>query len=735
MGKAKTSQPHLLRLQIVLADNTPAPTSTQLEISQTNPFAATVMLVDSLDSTNNIQNPFQPLPVAVLERTRHLMSQSRVKTHSGDPKIPSEARELENLGRTLYDHLLPGEVGARFKHIWEQGEEIHLHLELSPLLQFVPWEYLANEEGFLADQEGLVISRGANLNTRQRNRLPDLTTPLTLPLRLLIVVSSPFDLESRNKLDADREVQLIRRGVQAQVDKGLVEIELEDIASIAQLRLTLDEFKPHLLHFTGHGFYDGDTRKADDPLRSGLLLEDGSAKGQRLKVGGREFAQILTGRPELRAVVLSACVSALPGSSEGIGGTAQEMVRAGVPVVIAMQDSIRDDSATLFAQHFYSQLASGIAPTVALNQARKYMAQVSDPSTQTRSSDWAMPVLVTARPELVAAQLFNFEAGTAAAKPRPQAIQNGPAIATLGQNSYFVGRQPEQRLIRRAMSGPDRKKLIIISGLGGFGKSTLAQRSLDRVATAFKLIHVISCKKSAGASQGTLDIELATLELAQSLDRIGYPELLKFLESNNQNNNNKEGVSDETKIQPLNVERLARMTAQQLNAARGLVVLDNVEDILIQVDSTSTTNTQSISEQPAAQSKSKTFRPYQPEVAEWLEALLMNIEQGQLLATSRYNFYFTRNDRFEESICRVGLDKLEEKEALRLLDTWPTLANLDYIDKLKLYRNGADNPQMLGWIAAQGNLTDGAMRLKALAEQHKRFSEEMLLRTLYDTLP
>jgi CHAT domain-containing protein len=173
---------------------------------------------------------------------------------------------------------------------------------------------------------------------------------LALPLRLLIVVSSPLDLAEERQLDADREVQLIRRGVKEAVDKRELVLELEDIASLEKLGEILDSFKPHILHLTGHGFLEVNAK--GEPEKVGLVLEDN--KGKSLKLAAADLAAKLQDRPELRAVVLSACVTALPemhdATGQAISSTAAALIEAGIPAVIAMQESIRDDSATRFAR-------------------------------------------------------------------------------------------------------------------------------------------------------------------------------------------------------------------------------------------------------------------------------------------------------------------------------------------------------------------------------------------------
>ena len=61
----------------------------------------------------------------------------------------------------------------------------------------------------------------------------------------------------------------------------------------------------------------------------------------------------------VRLVVLNVCGSACGEDSRVFQGLASQMVRYGVPAVVAMQFPITDEAATTFAQEFYKRLCAG----------------------------------------------------------------------------------------------------------------------------------------------------------------------------------------------------------------------------------------------------------------------------------------------------------------------------------------------------------------------------------------
>jgi hypothetical protein len=73
--------------------------------------------------------------------------------------------------------------------------------------------------------------------------------------------------------------------------------------------------------------------------------------------------------------------------TDPFAGTAQELVRQGIPAVVAMQFEISDEAAITFSLEFYRALADGCPVDAALTEARKAIY------TQGNRLEWATPVL------------------------------------------------------------------------------------------------------------------------------------------------------------------------------------------------------------------------------------------------------------------------------------------------------------------------------------------------------
>jgi tetratricopeptide (TPR) repeat protein len=632
--------------------------------------------VQLADNVNTIEADFTLPPLWAIKRVQELVTKKRLDD-------ANEENELLELGRTLYQHLLPGAVGTTFEAIWNEGESVQLHLKLnSPKLQAIPWEYLANSDGFLSKELDFIISRHIEPEVKKPKEVT-----LALPLRLLVVVSSPLDLKPERQLDADREVSFIRRSTQEMVKAGDLEIEVEDIASLQQLRTTFESYKPHLVHFTGHGVVENDAQ--GNVIRTGLLLEN--AEGTKTVVTAPDLAKFFENRPELRAIVLSACVTAVAETKQAIESIAAQLVKAGVPAVIAMQESILDESATLFAQNFYPALAKGQPIGKALAMARR--ALYEQDKADRKNSDWGMPTLLTEQPDF---NPFVFDKRTT---PRPLAALSGAGLSVLSNGQgYFVGRQIEQRKLREVLTG-DKAKLAIVYGLGGFGKSTLAQRMIERTLTRFKLVHTISCKSWQG-------LDFAMSGLADAFASVGYTRLKELL------------ADKERRFTP---EEYGQEVVKGLNELPALLVLDNFEDLL--------------SWQTQEDAANATLKPTEAAVSEWLEAMLLAPGRGRILVTSRYNFVFTHTERHSQAIERIALDRLGYVEAIRLMGEYSELAKVPIEERLELWKQGIDSPQVIEWADAQRRQAGGLEGQNALLALHGKFTSEMLLTDLYAGLP
>ena len=258
------------------------------------------------------------------------------------------------------------------------GLRLRLRLNDVPELAELPWEFLYDptKQRFLALSDQTPIVRFLEF--------PHAVEPLptSLPLRILVIASTPDDLE---ELDVEGEWQRLRMALDSLVRNGTVVLERLDGARLSTLQQRLRQQEFHVIHFMGHGAYD--------PLGgAGTLFfefEDGRADA----VSADELGVLLHDHESMRFAFLNTCASAHGGMSDAFSGVAQRLAQQGIPAVVAMQFYVTDRTAIALAQECYSALADGSPIDVAVTEARKYVY------TQVDKTEWATPVLYMRVPD------------------------------------------------------------------------------------------------------------------------------------------------------------------------------------------------------------------------------------------------------------------------------------------------------------------------------------------------
>lgn len=289
-----------------------------------------------------------------------------------------------------------------------RGLRIRLRTADVPELCDVPWEFLFNRSrnSFLSLSTATPLVRHLDL--------PDPVEPLavTPPITALAVISSPADVL---RLDVEGEWTRLSEALGDAVGQGKVALDRLDRPTLAALQRRLRRGDVHVLHFVGHGAFD---ESAQDGV---LLFEDEEGRGRR--VAAHHLGTVLHNHRPLRLVVLNACEGARSSRSDPFAGTAQSLVRQGVPAVVAMQFEITDAAALTFAHEIYGAIADGYPIDAALAEARVAMFAAG------HGVEWATPVLYMRSPD---GRLFEVEARTAPARqpvrisPSPVGVRAAP---------------------------------------------------------------------------------------------------------------------------------------------------------------------------------------------------------------------------------------------------------------------------------------------------------------------
>ncbi len=287
--------------------------------------------------------------------------------------VHTDAEQLgSELGTALFDDVIGASYidAQRVAAAAGRGLRLTLSLGATPELLSVPWELLYRRPRFLASQRHTPIVRFLDVGD-----VPA-ALPIDGPVRVLGVVSSPAGLAA---LDVEDERARVEAALDSMIDRGLVELEWCDPATPRSLRHCLRDGTFHILHFVGHSDFDATGEGA-------LYLSD--EDGQPTAVTDAVLTALLGDQTSLRLVVLNSCKGARTTLTDPFSGIATSLVALGLPAVVAMQFSISDDAAIVFAEELFTSLVGRQYPIdAAVSEARKAIfAEVSE-------IEWATPVL------------------------------------------------------------------------------------------------------------------------------------------------------------------------------------------------------------------------------------------------------------------------------------------------------------------------------------------------------
>ena len=329
----------------------------------------------------------------------------------------SQAREA---GRLLYQALFcpglrPGIEDSLRGIDPQQGKGLRFVIDTTdtPELGRLPWEFLYSPEkdDFLFSDRMKPIVRWLDVDE------PTPTLKISPPLRVLIAFASPGGVAP---LQIGEELARLDDALMPLTKRGLISITTLEHTTLERLDEALLNIRPHVLHFIGHGDFNG-----GDGL---LLLESDTADRAPDPLTGRRLGVLLRNHlNNLRLVFLNSCVGATVSPVDPFGGIAQTLIRRGVPAVIAMQFVIPDKAAIELSRHFYRYLAAGQPVDTALTSARAFLF------ARGYEVEWGAPALHMRSPD---GRLFDIGALPAAAAPAaapptpaqpPSAVEERPA--------------------------------------------------------------------------------------------------------------------------------------------------------------------------------------------------------------------------------------------------------------------------------------------------------------------
>jgi tetratricopeptide (TPR) repeat protein len=413
-----------------------------------------------LDPSRPVQSQYRDLGFES-ERRPHLQS------------APSDIKSALNFGRQLSAAVFQAKIYNAYeqclKKAGKSGVRLRIDLKDALELEALPWEYLLvpSTEQFFAISVRYPIVRYPR-QVRKIERMP-----ISLPLRILVIVSSPREYP---RLDVERETSLIESEIKKL--KGKIQLERLFPPTLKNLEERLDRSAEagsiHIIHFIGHGEFE-------PAAKDGVLLME---KSERYAdpVRGRNLGQILNDYNNLQLVVINACEGGAATKSEFYNGVAQNILHTcDIPAVIAMRHKITDHAAIAFSEGFYGALAKQYPIDVALCKARK--AMMTD-SNHREDLEYLTPVLYMQSPD---GRIFENQESIDEVALETSATENDEIsnIELMEAENYIEPGETLSEIFKNFLAD---QRILSLTGMPGIGKTMTAKQYAWKYRRAYRKV-------------------------------------------------------------------------------------------------------------------------------------------------------------------------------------------------------------------------------------------------------
>lgn len=313
-----------------------------------------------------------------------------------DENVKVDKNYIKKIGEHLANSLFTENIRNHLHRARKNANKsirIRLNIE-SPEISAYPWETLYLDNKYIATSVKTTLTRF--LGPKQLDKMN-----FGKPLKVLIIGSNPSKL-GLAAVQVEREIENIVEALRDEINSGIIKFDLVRIGEVPRIIEYLNNDQYNVIHFIGHGVYkDG---------RGYLVLE--GREGKSLPYDHERIGELFQNQNSIGLIVLNACQGAMLSTNKAFTGLASELIKIGIPSVIAMRYSITNKTANLFSQEFYKNLLK--IPIDENIQKVRHRILV-DPETAPK--DFITPILFMNSPDGMIFNPVNKEAEDLAQSP------------------------------------------------------------------------------------------------------------------------------------------------------------------------------------------------------------------------------------------------------------------------------------------------------------------------------
>jgi hypothetical protein len=329
-----------------------------------------------------------------------------------------------------------------------------------------PWELLHDGKSFLVEKRPPVIP--VRWVATKQAPISVTSFPKNRPLRVLFMATSPLGVEP--VLDYESEEGRILTSTQ----RTPVDLRVEESGCLSELSYVAREFGSEffdVFHLTGHASFT-----SEKPC---FLTE--SEYGDAINSDAKDLVDALQ-FPLPPLLFLSGCRTGYAGG-DTVSSMAEALIKMGALAVLGWGDRVSDEDATVTASALYKDLATGRTLAQAVASTYQTLIQQSVP-------DWHKLrfYVGNALPAALVTPLRTKNRKQLSHASMKIEFRDDEGRLRVVSREEFVGRRRQLQNCLRVIKTDLNKIGVLIYGMGGWGKSSIASRLWDRLPDYKKIL-------------------------------------------------------------------------------------------------------------------------------------------------------------------------------------------------------------------------------------------------------